>query len=259
MMAVSVRRYERLPCAHIHLFDQIVLPLTGIMEMEIGKRVGRIDFGNAALIGAGQRHVFDASEADRFVVIDLDDCRNLLTRRAGLRGDLAPALGPFFSTTPAIKHLIGYVWERCVASSSQAISDIRLPDSFARPWTALLIGTMFDQLGMPLDPASQALERAFRFMRANLAKRITTADVAAAAGLSERRLCALFRLRINSTPYAEIIALRLNYARALLCTTSLPVAEIAVMSGHTDQSGLTRRMRAVLNVTPSALRRAAMI
>lgn len=84
------------------------------------------------------------------------------------------------------------------------------------------------------------------------------AEIAAASGVAERRLNALFLARLDSTPYDELMRLRLDFARALLRSTALPIAEIAAMSGHADQSALTRRMRAVLGVTPAALRRDAL-
>ncbi|MCF3945921.1 AraC family transcriptional regulator [Acidiphilium sp. AL] len=244
-MTVSIRRYERLPGQHIHSFDQIVLPFAGTMDIEIGSRGGKVDAGHGALIAAGQRHVFHAEPGDRFIVVDMDDIA------------IVPERGAFFPIPSAIAHLLGYVRARQDNSAQHSDLHVPLPDMFARPWATLLVDALFGLETSPVDSGGRAIARAFKFMRANLEKRCTTAEIAAAAGLGERRLHALFHARFGSTPREELMRLRLDFARALLCSTSLPIAEIAVMSGHADQSALTRRMRDVRGITPAVARRIA--
>jgi transcriptional regulator GlxA family with amidase domain len=94
-------------------------------------------------------------------------------------------------------------------------------------------------------------------MAARLAHPITVADIAAACGLGPRRLHALFREQAGETPHMALTRLRLDQARGLLAHTDLPIAEIALRSGHADQSALTRRLRAVDRLTPAAFRRRA--
>ncbi|WP_425995657.1 helix-turn-helix domain-containing protein [Caulobacter sp. DWR1-3-2b1] len=48
---------------------------------------------------------------------------------------------------------------------------------------------------------------------------------------------------------------RLRAAQRLLSDTRLSIAEIAVRTGHWDQSALTRRMRGALGVTPGVWRK----
>jgi transcriptional regulator GlxA family with amidase domain len=83
------------------------------------------------------------------------------------------------------------------------------------------------------------------------------ADVAAAVGVSLTRLHTLFRKHFGRGPHALLMQWRVESARRLLQETHLSIAEIAVRTGHTDQSSLTRRLRSALGVTPAALRREA--
>lgn len=99
------------------------------------------------------------------------------------------------------------------------------------------------------------LSRAMAFMRTHSAEPTRVADIAAAAGLSTTRLHALFRERLDTSPHAALARLRLDAAQRLLAGTSLSVAEIAVRTGHADQSALTRRLRLARGVTPAAFRR----
>lgn len=153
-MSVSIRRYERLPGEHIHTFGQIVLPYAGTMEIEIGSRGGRVDERQGVLIAAGQRHVFQAGPADRFVVIDMDEAASVPEHRA------------WFPISPAIGHLLGYVRARQGEAAGQ--TGLSLPDWFARPWTALLDEAIFGPEVRLLNSDDSVVGRAFRFMRAKM-------------------------------------------------------------------------------------------
>jgi transcriptional regulator GlxA family with amidase domain len=48
---------------------------------------------------------------------------------------------------------------------------------------------------------------------------------------------------------------RVQHARGLLTTTDKPLAEIATLTGFTDQSHFTRRFRETTGLTPDAYRR----
>ena len=113
--------------------------------------------------------------------------------------------------------------------------------------------------GRPVIPSSEilAVNRAMLFMRHHASKPIRVADVSSAAGLSVTRLHALFRKHHGQSPHAALVQLRVEAAQQLLARTNLSIAEIAVRTGHGDQSALTRRLRLALGVTPAALRRAA--
>jgi transcriptional regulator GlxA family with amidase domain len=58
-----------------------------------------------------------------------------------------------------------------------------------------------------------------------------------------------------ATPRASLSDTRLRAAQRLLSDTRLSIAEVAARTGHGDQSGLTRRMKAALGVTPGAWRK----
>lgn len=85
---------------------------------------------------------------------------------------------------------------------------------------------------------------------------LTVRDLAAEAGMSQSRFFAKFSQAYGATPHGALSDARLRAAQRLLSGTSLSIAEIAVRTGHGDQSGLTKRMKASLGVTPGALRKA---
>lgn len=81
------------------------------------------------------------------------------------------------------------------------------------------------------------------------------AATARAVGLSLRRLQALFAAEVGMTPKEYTLELRLQAARRMIADSRVPLAEIAVRTGFSAQSALSRAYRARFGSPPSALRR----
>jgi len=84
---------------------------------------------------------------------------------------------------------------------------------------------------------------------------ISIADMAALAGLSSTHFNRRFRHLLRMTPSQYLRTVRVQHARGLLTTTDKPLAEIAALTGFTDQSHFTRRFRETTGLTPDAYRR----
>jgi AraC-like DNA-binding protein len=79
--------------------------------------------------------------------------------------------------------------------------------------------------------------------------------MAAALGLSVSRLHALFREEHGTTPHAWLLERRIARACDWLVRTDLPIADLALLAGFSEQSALTRAMRNATGLTPAAYRR----
>ena len=82
-----------------------------------------------------------------------------------------------------------------------------------------------------------------------------SATLAAAVHLSPRRLETLFRQSLGQTPGAYALGLRLAAARRLLADTRHPLAEIALRTGFSSPSTLSRAFRRTFGTAPGALRK----
>jgi transcriptional regulator GlxA family with amidase domain len=80
------------------------------------------------------------------------------------------------------------------------------------------------------------------------------ADTAAAVGLSARRLETLFRQALGTTPGTYALSLRLQAARRMLTDTRHPLAEIALRTGFTSPSTLSRAFKAAFGISPGRIR-----
>ena len=103
-----------------------------------------------------------------------------------------------------------------------------------------------------LDPR---IANAIARMEARLDAPEATAATAAALGLSVRRLEQLFRANLGQSPSAYARGLRLAAARRMMTDTRHPMAEVALRTGFSSPSSLSRAFTAMFATAPSHLRR----
>lgn len=103
-----------------------------------------------------------------------------------------------------------------------------------------------------LDPR---VARAVARMEATLDAPASIAQIAADVGLSPRRLESLFRGSLGASPGAYALSLRLAAARRMLTDTRHPMAEIALRTGFSGPSTLSRAFRRQFGQSPASLRR----
>lgn len=92
-------------------------------------------------------------------------------------------------------------------------------------------------------------------IEAQLDAPLKIATLAAGLSLSVRRLEQLFRDNLGLTPAAYAMTLRLAAARRMLNDTRHPLAEIALRTGFSSASSLSRAFRAQFGIPPGSLRR----
>jgi AraC family transcriptional regulator len=92
------------------------------------------------------------------------------------------------------------------------------------------------------------------FMRENLARKLTVADLAEICDLSPSHFISAFTETFGQAPYGYLLNLRLAYAERLLCERDMPIADVAYLCGFSSQSHLTSAMKKVRGMTPFTLR-----
>jgi AraC-like DNA-binding protein/TolB-like protein len=113
----------------------------------------------------------------------------------------------------------------------------------------------------PTEPDIQGLlpqhvKRALAFMRANMAERITLAELTLACGISERALLKQFQKFLGLPPLGCLRRLRLNAARSELTKpgNNEPISEIAARCGFGHLGRFATEYRRQFQETPSATR-----
>ena len=99
-----------------------------------------------------------------------------------------------------------------------------------------------------------ALERALKHLHANFNEKVYARDLAAAVGMSETRLKALFRKTIR-TPWVQYLqAYRIHRASLLLLGTARTVTEVAMDVGFDNPGHFSEIFRRHMGTTPSRYR-----
>ena len=97
-------------------------------------------------------------------------------------------------------------------------------------------------------------KRATEFLAAHIATPFEVSALAQACGLSRNHFLKAFKQTFHRTPHRWLTDYRLSRARTLL-TGPMPIAEIAVTTGFSDQSHLTRVFSAAMGLSPGQFRR----
>src|SRR5262249_5989186 len=95
------------------------------------------------------------------------------------------------------------------------------------------------------------------YILAHLDEALNVAKLARLAGLSVSHFSRVFAKAAGRSPHQFIVELRLQRAVELIQTNQFRLADIATMTGFSDQSHLARWIRRVHGMTLSDIRRGA--
>ena len=240
-LELSLRSYAQQTLRHSHAHHQIVLPVAGVLEMEVAGKGGQVAGCQAALIAAGRDHSCEAAGANSFVVLDwtADDSDDELVRlsdRAERR--------PFLAYDPGLQHLVSFLG-----------SELRNRPADNRGWGALLLSALAARTGTAQPACPRQFSRAIAYILANSHRRLGVEEIARAACCSASHLHALFQRHLGTSPMDYAAESRLDQAMSRLTAGDESISAIALETGHADQSVLTRSMKRRRGITPAEYRR----
>lgn len=101
------------------------------------------------------------------------------------------------------------------------------------------------------------LQNVIDYINGNLQKNLSLAEVAAVTGVSMSHFKVLFKQSVGLPVHKYIIQQRVEYAMGLLSHGKTKLSEVALQSGFADQSHMSRCMRRVIGMTPTAVIRSS--
>ena len=120
---------------------------------------------------------------------------------------------------------------------------------------------MLAHLPLSVDPptnrgglAPARADRICEYIDLHLQENIALEVLAEIAQLSVHHFARAFRQSLGIPPHNYIVQRRVEHAQQLLRNTDLPLSEIAIEAGFTDQSHLARHFRTITGVSPSLAR-----
>jgi len=111
-----------------------------------------------------------------------------------------------------------------------------------------------DSRKSPKLSASQ-LQGATDYMAAHFSAGVRLSDLARITGLSQSYFGRAFKASLGMTPHRWLLNARITLAQRLLLDGDLPLAQIALEVGFSEQSHLTRIFRAIVGTSPAAWKR----
>jgi len=235
----------RLP-PHDHAAPSVAAVLRGGWEGELDRRSSTLQRGDTVLItpaGASHWNAFFPAETE-VVVVELEPSRDRL----------APEYHSLLSE-PATLHQRGLA-----GLASRLAAELRTPDVHSALLSEGLALELLATVARAGDRERESarprwLDRAEECLRASFPRGWTLEALSRELEVEPTRLVRGFRRYLDTTPADYLRQLRVDEARRLLLETERPVADIALETGFTDQSHLTRVFRRSLGETPAAFRR----
>ena len=99
------------------------------------------------------------------------------------------------------------------------------------------------------------LRRVLKFIEDHMDSEVSLGDLASVAGLTRMHFAAQFKEATGMRPHDFLLRRRIEQAKDLLCTTSLPLVQIALNVGFKTQAHFTAIFRRFVGQTPYKWRR----
>jgi AraC family transcriptional regulator len=93
------------------------------------------------------------------------------------------------------------------------------------------------------------------FLHSSFADSFVVEDIAKIAGVHPVHLARVFRRKFGCTIGEYVRRLRVEFARQQISLTEMPLSEIALAAGFSDQSHLNKTFKSVFGLTPAEQRR----
>ena len=234
-LVIDVRRYGAEHQAHSHDYHQLVLPLQGLLSIEVdgkGNRVSSND--NLAVIACGQVHGFAAQSDNAFIVADVPIHWLTLLER----------LPTFVKVTDSISHYIRFV--------AAQISCGNVSEQIQRQILTLLIDILAAEFSND-KTIDRRLVLAKSYLDENLSKTVSLATVATIACLSSRQLSYLFKRQWGLTVQQYVQQQRMKKALSLLSGSSISVEHVATLVGYQSLAAFSYRFKQYFGYCPSSV------
>lgn len=231
---LSIRSYSKQRHGHAHTFNQLVLPLRGVINLELegysDKVVpGKVVPGECAIIKSGITHHFTANEEARFVVADMSALPDNLEQAPTL---IFSVTAPLFSYLQFIEQQLEHQVNPQLEQVMNLTFELLLKEQ-----------KLFRQVDHRIRAAQE-------YIADHLAEKLEVEQLAEVACLSLTQFKKVFKDQLQSSVMQYITAERMQKAKALLVHTDYPVQLVAEMVGYRDASAFSRRFNDFYGLSP---------
>ena len=114
---------------------------------------------------------------------------------------------------------------------------------------------LFPSKKTKLENHESPLEKSIAYMKQNIAKRLTTEEIANKFEYSSSHYTAIFKSKTGMSPIDYFIRMKIHYACQLLTQSDLKIKDVAEKVGYDDPYYFSRLFKQVMNKSPKDYRR----
>jgi AraC-like DNA-binding protein len=228
---LSIRSYNRQRKGHFHHYHQMVLPLRGVINIELATYAGKVAPGEAVVIRQGQMHHFTANQEAKFVVTDMLDLPENIVESESLVFSIAPPLMSYLSfIEKQLENQVNPQLEQAMFNTFVLL--LEQQDHFRQ--------------------VDHRIRLAVEYILENIAENLTIETLAKVACLSPTQFKKVFTQQLGLSVTKYVTKERMEKAKALLIHTDYPIQLIAEQVGYADLSAFSRRFSQCYGLSPSA-------
>ncbi|MCE2029169.1 AraC family transcriptional regulator [Sessilibacter corallicola] len=233
--SISLRSYCSDVHVHSHDYHQLVLPITGKLDMCVDENEGYVCQQRAAVIAQGRDHGFSSVDHNQFLVADIPSI-------------LAPELKELPSFIKLDESLLQYNH-----FLHRSLMQGQTHHNSQRQMLVLLVQLLKERF-CTTKPIDHRIQSAQNYIDRYFNQTITLAEIAAIAHLSTRQLSQLFKDHFNTTPLSYQIEKRMQHALHLLETSNACIESIAESVGYKNLSAFSDRFKKHFGCSPKHIR-----
>jgi len=227
---LSIRSYSTKPVSHRHSFNQLVLPLRGVINIRVGSFNGKVAPGECVVVRSHEDHMFTADAEARFVVADMQSLPdNMLTSQCIV-----------FATNEPLRHYLSFVEKQLEHNVNKGL-ELATYDLFA-----LLLAEQ--TLLLKVD---ERITTVISFIEQHIATNLQIKTLATSIFLSETQFKKIFKQQTGMAVMRYVTKLRMEKAKALLTHTDYPLQMIGEKIGYKDLSSFSRVFSQYFGLSPT--------
>jgi AraC-like DNA-binding protein len=235
---------------HDHNHSQVVVGLTGSVSFDIE--------GSEKIIGPGQGCIIPSTSIHRFLSVN-EESKVLI-----LNKNLDEAQQSYIQTklidNLATKHFFQ------LDVQIQQLIQMLINEIESTPADSVIAKSCSDTILALLEKHSSALDNSHKMVRldidainriidANLAGKISVAQLAAVAYLGESQFYHRFKQQMGMTPHQYVMNRRIEWVKMLIEEQRYSLGQISEYCGFSSQSAMSTNFSNVVHLTPSSYRK----
>ncbi|MBA2657665.1 MAG: helix-turn-helix transcriptional regulator [Tatlockia sp.] len=232
---IELRSYPIESCSHAHDFAQLVLPVSGSMELEVGHYSRVINNDVGVYIEPNERHCFAGSQKNLFLVIDVTD-------KSPLSSEIFKS--NILNLSLSTKKLIEFTHQYLVEYKRDFFTE-----SLINPLLLHLAANSFSP-----EP-DLIVMKAKHWINSHFTDSVNLGRVARECCLSISQLQRRFKQALGCGMAEYWRIKKIQHAQSLLTQRNISIEAIAYKIGYENLSAFSRRFSQIVGMSPSQWRK----